>query len=84
MFKRTGRHPDLVRGPSSNGLPNLPERDLNRQHVFFDLRQGKETLGAEVCDSCCCSVEGMLLLRRPSSIVDVKQAKWLPAQAGCW
>ncbi|KAK9819272.1 hypothetical protein WJX81_003438 [Elliptochloris bilobata] len=45
VFQRTGRHPDLARGPSSDALPSLPERDLNRQHVFFDLRQGQETLG---------------------------------------
>ncbi len=46
MFQRTGRHPDLARGPNTDALPNLPERDLNRQHVFFDLRQGPDTLGA--------------------------------------
>lgn len=47
VFQRTGRHPDLERRPVSDALPSLPERDPNRQHVFLDLRQGRETLGAQ-------------------------------------
>ena len=59
VFQRTGRHPDLERRPVSDALPSLPERDVNRQHVFFDLRQGKETLGAHSptrCRSPCACV----------------------------
>ena len=47
VFQRTGRHPDLQRRAVSDALPSLPERDPNRQHVFFDLREGEETLGAQ-------------------------------------
>ena len=59
VFQRTGRHPDLERRSVSDALPSLPERDPNRQHVFFDLCQGKETLGAQPparrCSPCACN-----------------------------
>ena len=44
-YKRTGRHPALE-GNNEDNLPALPERDMNRPHVFLDIRQGTEDLGA--------------------------------------
>lgn len=44
VFKRTGRHPALE-GNNADSLPALPERDMNRRHVFLDIRQGTDDLG---------------------------------------
>ena len=45
IYKRTGVHPDLA-GSQANSVPPLPERDMNRPHVFMDIQLGKESLGA--------------------------------------
>lgn len=44
IFKRTGRHPALE-GNNDDNLPALPERDMNRPHVFLDIRHGTADLG---------------------------------------
>ncbi len=44
IFKRTGRHPALE-GNNDDNLPALPERDMNRPHVFLDIRHGNVDLG---------------------------------------
>jgi hypothetical protein len=44
IFRRTGRHPALE-GSSADRLPPLPERDMNRPHVFLDVKQSKDSLG---------------------------------------
>ena len=44
IFKRTGRHPALE-GNNDDNLPALPERDMNRPHVFLDIRHGDADLG---------------------------------------
>lgn len=44
IYKRTGVHPDLA-GSQANSVPPLPERDMNRPHVFMDLQLGKDSLG---------------------------------------
>lgn len=45
VFKRTGKHPALDASRNSDSLPPLPERDMNRPHVFIDVNQGNENLG---------------------------------------
>ncbi len=45
IFKRTGRHPALEANRNSDSLPPLPERDMNRPHIFIDVQQGSATLG---------------------------------------
>ena len=52
-YKRTGRHPALE-GNNEDNLPALPERDMNRPHVFLDIRHGTEDLGAVLGLSSCC------------------------------
>lgn len=49
VFKRTGRHPALE-GNNADSLPALPERDMNRRHVFLDIRQGTDDLGRLVIE----------------------------------
>ena len=44
IYKRTGVHPDLA-GSQANSVAPLPERDMNRPHVFMDIQLGKESLG---------------------------------------
>ena len=44
VFKRTGRHPALE-GNNDDNLPALPERDMNRPHVFLDIRHGTQDMG---------------------------------------
>ena len=58
-FKRTGRHPALE-GNNEDNLPALPERDMNRPHVFLDIRQGTEDLGAVLGPSSQCRTAAAL------------------------
>ncbi|KAK9901375.1 hypothetical protein WJX75_009164 [Coccomyxa subellipsoidea] len=50
VFKRTGKHPALDASRNSDSLPPLPERDMNRPHVFIDVNQGHENLGRVVVE----------------------------------
>ena len=68
IYKRTGVHPDLA-GSQTNSVPPLPERDMNRPHVFMDLQLGKESLGeplhaiVQQLVLCCWSAEIIRLWR---------------------
>lgn len=44
-FQKTGRHAELVQASAAERVPALPERDMNRPHVFLDLKQGSKLLG---------------------------------------
>ncbi|BDA45262.1 probable peptidyl-prolyl cis-trans isomerase E [Coccomyxa sp. Obi] len=50
IYKRTGRHPALEGNRNSDSLPPLPERDMNRPHIFIDVQQGNDTLGRLVVE----------------------------------
>ena len=47
LFKKTGRHPELEaqQQAASSVVPQLPDVDVHRPHVFMDLQQGKKLLG---------------------------------------
>ncbi|KAL3147461.1 hypothetical protein ABBQ38_014519 [Trebouxia sp. C0009 RCD-2024] len=49
-FQKTGRHAELVQASAADRVAALPERDMNRPHVFLDLKQGSKLLGRLVVE----------------------------------
>ncbi len=44
-FQKSGRHAELDQAAAAERVPALPERDMNRPHIFLDLRQNNRLLG---------------------------------------
>lgn len=44
-FQKTGRHAELDQAAAAERVPALPERDMNRPHIFLDVRQNNKLLG---------------------------------------
>ncbi len=44
-FQESGRHAELDQAAAAERVPALPERDMNRPHIFLDLRQNNKLLG---------------------------------------
>jgi len=44
-FQKSGRHAELDQAAAAERVPALPERDMNRPHIFLDLRQNNKLLG---------------------------------------
>ncbi|DBB00846.1 TPA: hypothetical protein ACH3X1_000769 [Trebouxia sp. C0004] len=49
-FQKSGRHAELDQAAAAERVPALPERDMNRPHVFLDLRQNNKLLGRLVIE----------------------------------
>ncbi|DBA78433.1 TPA: hypothetical protein ACH3X2_007927 [Trebouxia sp. C0005] len=49
-FQKTGRHAELDQAAAAERVPALPERDMNRPHIFLDVRQNNKLLGRLVIE----------------------------------
>lgn len=49
-FQKSGRHAELEQAAAAERVPALPERDMNRPHVFLDLRQDNKLIGRLVVE----------------------------------
>lgn len=49
-FQKSGRHAELDQAAAAERVPALPERDMNRPHIFLDLRQNNKLLGRLVIE----------------------------------
>ena len=52
IFKKTGKHPELEaqQQAASTVVPALPDVDVHRPHVFMDLQQSRNKLGARTAE----------------------------------